>query len=117
MKYHPSPVLPHQVIDIPEKLPRDQAPSNMINGARFIVTPKVIDILGQLELDRGELWFTQAASVLAKTGKVITANYRDYGATWITTGDPLNWLKANLMLAQKNPAFKDEISSLVKKIF
>ena len=112
MKYHPNPKLKNQVIDIPEKLPRAQAPSNMINGARFIVTPQIIDILDHLQLDRGELWFTQAASVLAKTGTVITANYHDYGAIWNTTGDPLNWLKANLTLALKNPTFSEPIRQL-----
>ncbi|HEX8923803.1 MAG TPA: sugar phosphate nucleotidyltransferase [Patescibacteria group bacterium] len=113
MKYHPEPKIPNQVIDVPEKLPRDLAPSNIINGARFIVTPKVIEVLKKLELDRGELWFTQAASAMAKTGTVITANYKDYGAVWAPTGDPLSWLKANIMVAMKNPAYADSLRALI----
>jgi UTP--glucose-1-phosphate uridylyltransferase len=113
MKYHPNPQFPHQVIDIPEKLPRSQAPSNMINGARFIVSPKVFDILEHLEADRGEIWFTQATSVLAKTGVVITADYREYDALWNTTGDPQNWLKANLILAMRDPNYQNVVKSVI----
>lgn len=115
MKYHPNPTIPNQVIDVPEKLPRDQAPSNIINAARFIVTPKVIEVLKALELDRGELWFTQAASSMAKTGKVMTLNYREYDAVWMPTGDPLNWLKANLAYALRNPQYRDAVLDFIKQ--
>lgn len=115
MKYHPNPVIPNQVIDVPEKLPRSQAPSNIINGARFIVTPQIISVLKALELDRGELWFTQAASSLAKSGKVMTVNYHEFDADWMPTGDPLNWLKANLALALRHPQYREAILSFIKQ--
>jgi UTP--glucose-1-phosphate uridylyltransferase len=114
IKYHPHPTVPNQVIDIPEKLPQSEAPSNLINGARFLVTPKIIDILKQQQLDRGELWYTAAETTLAKTGIVITANYHDYQADWTTTGDPKNWLKANLRLAlQAGHLTPEDIQSLL----
>ena len=106
MDYIKNSKYPNQIKAIPEKLPRDQAPSNFINAARFIVPPTIIPVLETLEIDRGELWFTNAVSQFAKDHVVVTANHADFNTKWQTTGDPVNWLKANLLLAQKHPKFK-----------
>ncbi len=112
MRYKKDSTVPHQIEDIPEKLPRDQAPSNFINAARFIVPASIIPILENLEIDRGELWFVNAVSVLAKSDIVVTANYADANAQWSTTGDPQNWLKTNLKLAKNNPKFASILDSI-----
>lgn len=116
LKYQPDSDIPNRVIDVPEKLPREQAPSNMINGARFIVTPKIIDILKQQGLDRGELWFTQAASYFAQNGLVISANYHDTGATWVTTGDPFNFLKANILYGLQDKDTKEKLTHFIQEL-
>lgn len=112
MRYKKDSTVPYQIEDIPEKLPRDQAPSNFINAARFIVPASIIPILENLEIDRGELWFVNAVSVLAKSNIVVTANYADANAQWSTTGDPQNWLKTNLKLAKNNPKFASILDSI-----
>jgi len=112
MRYKKDSTVPNQIEDIPEKLPRDQAPSNFINAARFIVPASIIPILENLEIDRGELWFVNAVSVLAKSDIVVTANYADVKAQWSTTGDPQNWLKTNLKLAKNNPKFASILDSI-----
>jgi UTP--glucose-1-phosphate uridylyltransferase len=99
-KYMKNPKYPNQVSLLVEKPPRFEAPSNIMQGGRFVVSPKIIDVLKQTQIDRGELWFANAVNSLAQTDVVITHNYMENNAKWCTTGDPLNWLKVNIAMAK-----------------
>lgn len=111
MIYSKNPVYPNQIDGEIEKPEADKAPSLMAQGGRFVLTPKILDFLKKQEIDRGELWLTSAIDATAKTGIVLTKNYNEYGAHWMTTGDPLSWLKVNLGAALKDPRFASEIKS------
>ncbi len=113
MDYIKNPKYPNQIKAIPEKLPPDKAPSNHYNASRFIVSPSIIPVLENLEIDRGELWFTNAVSQFAKDHVVVTADYADFNSSWVTTGDPENWFKANLLWAQKNPKYSSILNSFL----
>jgi len=114
-QYINDPKYPHRISAMLEKLPANQAPSTLAQWGRFVVTPKVFPILETQGLSRdGELWFTDANNTLAKQGIVLTQSL-DKDEDWLTTGDPLRWLQANITLALRNPEYKNEISKFLKK--
>ena len=115
-QYLDDPQYPHRISAMLEKLPSDQAPSTFAQGGRFLVTPKVFPLLKTQNLSRdGELWFTDASNQLAQNGIVLTQAF-DKNEDWLTTGDPLRWLMANITLALKNPKFHDDLIKLLNQI-
>lgn len=116
MKFVTDPKYPGRVSAVLEKEPRETAPSNFANCGRFIVNPKIIPILEKKQTGKSnELWFVDAVNQLAETDVVLTLNHLDHDSYWTTTGDPLNWLKANITLALQDPRYSSEIKSLLKK--
>ncbi len=117
MKFVSDPKYPGRVDAVLEKEPRETAPSNFANCGRFIVNSKIIPILEKKQTGKGnELWFVDAVNQLAKTDVVLTLNHQEHNSYWTTTGDPLNWLKANIILALQHPKYSPEIKQFLKKI-
>ncbi len=115
-QYMDDPAYPHRISAMLEKLPADQAPSTCAQGGRFLVNPKVFPLLESQGLSRdGELWFTDASNSLAKNGIVLTQVFEGQ-EDWMTTGDPLRWLTANITLALHDPKYKTEISQFLQKV-
>ncbi len=115
-QYMKDPNYPNRISAMLEKLPADQAPSTFAQGGRFIVSPKVFPILEKQGLSRdNELWFADAENTLAKTDIALTQPYTPKNL-WLTTGDPLHWLKANITLALQDPKLKDELSKFISNI-
>ena len=115
-QYQDDPIYPNRISAMLEKLPADQAPSTMAQGGRFLVTPKVFPLLESQSLSRdGELWFTDASNSLAKQGIVLTQSF-EKDEDWLTTGDPLRWLTANITIALKDPKFYDDFVKFIKNL-
>jgi len=91
----------NQVELVIEKPQQGTAPSNLASYGRYILTPKVFDYLkaDATGLD-DELWLQDANDQIAKHG-VLKAKVVD--GQWMTTGDPLRYMKAHVkyMLAHK----------------
>jgi UTP--glucose-1-phosphate uridylyltransferase len=115
VKYMENPQVPNQICQLAEKLPQGEAPSNIIQGGRFVVSPKVIEVLQHTQQSKGELWFADAINYLAQNDVVITHNYTQNNALWSTTGDPQNWLKVNLLLGLKHPEYQKTILDFAKE--
>jgi len=115
-QYIDDPQYPHRLSAMLEKLPADQAPSTFAQGGRFVVTSKVFAILEQqgLSID-GELWFSDASNTLAKTDVVLTEAF-EKDEDWITTGDPLRWLKANIIVGLQDPNLKDSLKQYLSRL-
>jgi UTP--glucose-1-phosphate uridylyltransferase len=113
MSYAKNPKYPNQIDGEIEKPEADKAPSLYGQGGRFVITPRFIEVLESQPTSKGELWFTEAVNTIAKDGVILTENYQESGAFWATTGDPLNWLKANITLALKDPRYSDHIKTLL----
>ncbi|MFA4826730.1 MAG: sugar phosphate nucleotidyltransferase [Candidatus Shapirobacteria bacterium] len=107
VKFTNNPKIPGQICSLTEKLPAGQAPSNYIQGGRFVVSSKLIETLNHTALAKGELWFADAINYLAQNDLVLTHDYQKNNALWATTGDPKNWLLVNLLLAKSHPDFQD----------
>lgn len=115
-QYMEDPQYPNRISAMLEKLPADQAPSTFAQGGRFVVSAKVISILETQGLSRdNELWFADASNTMAKSDVVMTQAFEDE-EDWLTTGDPLRWLKANIALALTLPQYKDDLKEFIKTL-
>jgi len=115
VKYLDNSQYPDQMIEICEKLPSNEAPSTSVNIGRFVCKNEILKNINIKKLSRdGELWFTDALTKLASEGIVLTQKTEN--ETWMTTGDPLRWLKANIVVALQNPEFKTELKNFLKTV-
>ncbi|MDD5481802.1 MAG: hypothetical protein PHR64_02540, partial [Candidatus Shapirobacteria bacterium] len=114
IKYVADPKYPNRAVEVLEKLPPDKAPSNMAQFGRFVVSNKIFPVLAKQGLSRdNELWFADANNTLAREDIVIAEPITS--GEWLTTGDPLRWLKVNLVLALKNPNLSAGIKEFLTK--
>lgn len=97
----------NQMEGVVEKPKAEEAPSLMTMFGRFVFSAKIIEELERTEISRGELWTTDAVNGLAKTDLVIGEPIS--GGRWMTTGDTLNWLKANLVLGLRDERYREEL--------
>lgn len=82
-----------------EKPAVEKAPSQLAQFGRMILTPEIVEILKNTKLGKGgELWVTDAISEYIKKGGKFMVQEVEEGQ-WLTTGDPLNYLKAMIEYA------------------
>jgi UTP--glucose-1-phosphate uridylyltransferase len=82
---------------IVEKPSPSEAPSNLAQLGRFVLSYKAIEILENLSVGKGgELWLTDAIDRLAATDSVLV---HPIDGKWFTTGDPLRFLKTTVEFA------------------
>ncbi len=102
IKYVKDRKYPNRAAAVLEKLAMEEAPSQMAQFGRFILSEKIFEALGKAGVGRGgELWLTDANNWLCKNAVVIAEPIKS--GEWLTTGDPENWLKTNIKVweAQK----------------
>jgi UTP--glucose-1-phosphate uridylyltransferase len=84
---------------IVEKPSIEDAPSQLADFGRMILDQAIVDILQKTPLGKNnELWIVDAIREYVATGGVFMAKKVEDGE-WLTTGDPLNYLKAILKYA------------------
>lgn len=109
---------PNRASRIMEKVPAEKAPSNITQIGRFVYSPGVIKVLQDLTPAKkggqvAELWLADANNLLAEKEVLIAEPIKK--GFWITTGDPLRWLKANLLLAFRDEKMRREIGQFLKE--
>ena len=115
-KYIDDPKYPHRISAMFEKLPADQAPSTFGQGGRFVLSNKVVDILSTQKTGLGnELWLADANNYLAQNDVVLTQAFEGE-EDWLTTGDPLRWLIANITVALKDSKYHDDLVKFINNI-
>ncbi|MEW6599837.1 MAG: sugar phosphate nucleotidyltransferase [Nitrospirota bacterium] len=88
-----------EIEDIVEKPSISEAPSQLADFGRMILNQDIVDILKRSPLGKdNELWIVDAIRTYVKNGGVFLAKEVE-GGEWLTTGDPLNYLKAILKYA------------------
>lgn len=85
-----------QMRNVVEKPKVGEAPSLLAQFGRMVLTPEIVSILENTPLGKGnELWVTDAISHYVKGGgKFMVEEVND--GEWLTTGDPLNFLRATV---------------------
>jgi UTP--glucose-1-phosphate uridylyltransferase len=106
---------------IVEKPSPANAPSNLAQLGRFVLSSKIIGILEDLKEslkkenskggENGELWLTDAIDRLAETDTVIV---HPIEGKWLTTGDPLRFLKTTVEFALDRPDIGAEFAEYLR---
>ncbi|PIR05314.1 UTP--glucose-1-phosphate uridylyltransferase [Candidatus Kuenenbacteria bacterium CG11_big_fil_rev_8_21_14_0_20_37_9] len=101
--------------NIVEKPKPGTEPTDLAEFGRFLFTPKILPIIKKLKTGKNkELWLVDAINELAKKEKVIV---HEIEGKWLTTGDPLNYLKTTLEFALERDDLKNELKKyIVKKL-
>ncbi len=100
-----------QLADIVEKPSIEEAPSQYADFGRMILNQDIISVLQKTRLGKGrELWIVDAIRGYIKAGGAFFAKAITNGE-WLTTGDPLNFMKAYLEYAMDYP----ELRAYLKK--
>lgn len=105
-----------KITGLVEKPAVDEAPSNYAVIGRYVLSPKVFEVLENTAPGRGgEIQLTDALQTLAQgegEGEGV------YGVVFsgrrFDTGDKLSYLKANVILAAERPEFGDDLRAWLK---
>ncbi|KKQ31521.1 MAG: UTP-glucose-1-phosphate uridylyltransferase [Candidatus Shapirobacteria bacterium GW2011_GWF1_38_23] len=116
-KYLEDPKYPNRISGMYEKLPADQAPSFFAQGGRFVVdSAKLWPVLTTQSTGKNnELWFADAVNTLAANDVVLT-EATDLESDWMTTGDPLRWLKANIAVTLNDEAIAPDLKDFLNNL-
>lgn len=116
-KYLDDPKYPNRISGMYEKLPAAEAPSFFGQGGRFVIdSAKLWPVLtAQGTGKNNELWLADAINTLAANDIVIT-EATDQESDWMTTGDPLRWLKANIAVALNDETISQDLKDFIKNL-
>jgi len=104
----------YEMESIVEKPEKDEAPSNMAQFGRFVFSYEIIKKAQSTRTGKGnELWVTDMINELAQEGKKVIA--QPIKGEWLTTGDPLRYLKATFKFAMQKEDLKEELAEYLKK--
>jgi UTP--glucose-1-phosphate uridylyltransferase len=113
VKYKPETKV-YEVEGLVEKADRDHAYSNMAQLGRFVFS---YDVIKEVQTTRtgkdGELWIADVLNNLAQRKKVVA---QPIDGKWLTTGDPLNYLKATVEHALDREDLGEEFKKYLQTI-
>jgi UTP--glucose-1-phosphate uridylyltransferase len=105
-----------QIQDIIEKPSIEEAPSNLADFGRMILDRDIIDALKKTSLGKSnELWIVDAIRNYIKSGGKFMAKKVEDGE-WLTTGDPINYLKSTLKYAMDREDIRDDIKKYLETL-
>lgn len=106
-----------QIEDIIEKPSPSEAPSRLADFGRMILNQDIIDILTKTALGKdNELYLVDAIRAYVKKGGIFMAK-KVVDGEWLTTGDPLNYLKASLKYAFDRKDIGNDLKKFVKELY
>jgi UTP--glucose-1-phosphate uridylyltransferase len=101
--------------DIVEKPKKEEAPSLHADFGRMILTKDIVESLRNTKQGKGdELWIIDAIKNYIQGGGRFLAKEVE-GGKWITTGDPLNYLRAICEYALDRPELRNELKLFLKE--
>jgi UTP--glucose-1-phosphate uridylyltransferase len=105
-----------QIEDIVEKPAVEEAKSQLADFGRMILNQDIIDVLKNTDLGKGgELWITDAIRKYIQNGGKFYAKKVEEGQ-WMTTGDPMNYLKAILTYAVDREDIGLDLRNFIKTL-
>ncbi len=102
----------YEILSLVEKPEPAKAPSRLGIVGRYILTPRILEILKETKPGKnGEIQLTDALNTLLKKEKLYAVEFKGkrYDA-----GTPLGWLKANVDLALKSKDIGAEFKKYIK---
>ena len=105
-----------QIEDIVEKPSAEETPSKLADFGRMILDQEIVDILKETALGKGnELYLVDALKTYVKNGGKFYAKEVQDGE-WLTTGDPLNYMKTMLKYAFDREDIGSEMKKFTKEL-
>lgn len=96
-----------------EKPPADKAPSNLAIMGRYILTPKIFEILGEQQVGvNGEIQLTDAISKLGEFERIVAYNFE---GTRHDVGEKLGFIKTTLHYALENQELREDLLAYMKQ--
>jgi UTP--glucose-1-phosphate uridylyltransferase len=105
----------YEIDQILEKMPLGKNPSNMAQFGRFVFGSDVIKeaLKTPLGID-SELWITDILNNMAKKGRKVIA--QPINGEWLTTGDPLRYMKAQVRYALEREDIGKEFKKYLRTL-
>lgn len=105
---------PMEMASIVEKPDPQKAPSRLAQLGRFVLTGRVVETLTTTALGKGnELYLTDALATVCQRDRVLVHAIE---GQWLTTGDPLNFLKATVFYALRHPEVGPAFATFLKEV-
>ena len=105
-----------RLMDIIEKPSMENTPSRLADFGRMILDQGIVDILKKTALGKdNELYLVDAIRTYVKNGGEFYAK-KIRGGEWLTTGDPLNYMKTMLKYAFDRPDIGPEIKKFTEEL-
>lgn len=91
-----------------EKPKFDQAPSNLVNVSKYIMTPAIFELLQKQSInsESGELYITDTLVKWAKTEPIVIYQPQ---SEYLDGGNPEEWLRANITVAKTDPNLRKKM--------
>jgi len=103
-----------RVTDLVEKPSVNQAPSNLAIFGRYLLTPRIMEILPHVQPGRGdEIQLTDALKELLKTEEIYAVIDDDPG---YDTGNVLAWMEANVALALQSRELGPQLRAALEQM-
>lgn len=104
----------YRVNDVVEKPDPEKAPSNIAIMGRYILTPKIMEMLGKQKPGTGgEIQLTDAISALNKVEAVYAYNFE---GVRFDVGEKLGFIQTTLEFAMQREDLKSELIAILKNI-
>ncbi|NCU41694.1 MAG: UTP--glucose-1-phosphate uridylyltransferase [Candidatus Moranbacteria bacterium] len=101
----------NEMENIIEKPQAFETSSRLAQFGRFILNQDIINVLRETSLGKGnELWLTDAIEKYLLSGKVVRVKEIKDGQ-WLTTGDPLSYMMANIEYALEREDLREYLLS------
>lgn len=105
---------PPELESVIEKPDPERAPTTLAQLGRFVLSAKIVDILANTQLKRGEeLYLTPAIHALSQKDRVLV---HEIEGTWYTTGDPLRFMKTNVEYMLRHPEYGADFSAYLREL-
>ena len=102
-----------KVTDLVEKPPANACPSNLAIFGRYLLTPRVMEVLPHLKPGRGdEIQLTDALKQMLETEEI----YAVTTESGYDTGNVLSWLEANIALALETEEFGASLRESLERL-
>ena len=114
-KYKKDSIIPNEMEKGVEKVSRENAPSNMAQFGRYVLSYDAIKIAEETKIGKGnELWIVDILNNLVKSGKKVIAQPID--GEWLTTGDPLTYMQAQVRFTLERKDIGEEFKRYIESL-
>ncbi len=103
----------NKIIDTIVEKPLENPPSLLATYGRYLVDYSIFDYLNTENMHDGELYFAVALDKLCKSKNVYC---KAIEGEWLTTGDPLSYLEAQIKYAMKREEYGRPLREFLEKI-